>query len=79
MEAGLQISVPKLWKLKPRRINNQIIMDYVVKTFPSWMWDGINACRLYLQVLVFSDLTTLDGHWIPVSIYETRKKLRDSV
>ncbi len=43
------------------------------------MWEGINSCRIYSHVLVFSDLTPLDGCQIPLSIYEVRERLRDSV
>ena len=79
VEARIQLKIAKLWRPKQRRKNDQIIMDYVHHHFPTWMWEGINACRLYLQAITFSDLTSSDGLSIPVCIYEVEARLRDSI
>ncbi len=69
VRTGIQVQIPSLWKITLRRKNDQIIMEYVQKNLPSWMWSGINMCRLFLKALVFSDLTTSEGTEIPGYIY----------
>ena len=79
VEASIQVKIAKLWRPKQRRKHDKIIMDYVHHHFPTWMWDGINACRLYLQAITFSDLTSANGIRIPTCIYDVDARLRDSI
>ena len=45
-------------------------MEYVQAHLPEWMWGSINKCRLYLQAVVFSDLTDIHGQTIATAIYQ---------
>ena len=78
VDAGVKVSIPGLWRAKIRRKNDVILMDYVQKHLPDWMWKGINMCRLFLQAIVLSDLTTIDGTEIPSSVYNVETRVRNS-
>ena len=53
-------------------------MDIVLKRIPRWAWEGINRCRLFLQVNTVADIATVDGKYIPRQIREVTGKLRES-
>ena len=74
----LQIRVTKSWVPKPRRQQDQIIMDYVRRNLPEDYWQSINQCRLYLKALTFSDITTFDGMYVPNCVYEVKSEYRQS-
>ncbi len=79
VDAGIQVHMTNLWTATSRRENDQIVMDYVQHHFPSWMWGNINQCRLYLQVVVFSDLTHWDGQKIPNKCHMVEQPVRQSL
>ncbi len=78
VETNIQLKIDKQWVPKWRRINDQIIMDYVWKNMPRTYWQGINQCRVYLNAITFSDIATFDGTQIPDSIFQIKEPYRSS-
>ena len=78
MESGLQVKIEKIWSASQRRTDDIIIMDYVQKHIPRWMWIGINNCRLYLQAIALSDLTNIEGTHILPGNYQVTERQRTS-
>ena len=74
----IKIQVANAWSPIPRRENDEVIMDYVMRHLPQQMWQSINQCRLFLQALTFSDITTYDGAEIPIEIYNVQFPYRKS-
>ena len=62
--AGIKIKIANIWLPKKQREHDQKIMDYIRHNLPEWAWESINTCRLYIQAITFSDITTYDGKWI---------------
>ena len=78
VDINVQIQINKPWKPKIRRKNDQVIMDYVTRQLPKKSWSAINQCRLYLKAMVFSDITTFDGEYVPDSVYKVEAPYRSS-
>ena len=76
VDTNIQVEITGLWTPTAQRIDDKVIMDYVLHHTPSWMWEGINRCRLFLQSNTFADLTTLDGCRIPRKIYVVKGAIR---
>ena len=76
VKTTVKIKITKTWLPKPRRINDQVIMDYVQHKLPKEYWAAVNQCRLYLKAVTFSDLVTFDGTTIPDSIFQVRGEYR---
>ena len=55
-----------------------VIMDVVHHRIPSWVWGGINRCRLFLQANTITDLTTIDGQYVPVNIRKVVDRICES-
>ena len=53
-------------------------MDIVRKQTPGWTWAGINRCRIFLQATTITDITTIDGTYLPLKVREVQSKIRDS-
>ena len=74
---SLNVHFPTLWIPTISRINDHFIMDIfiTITTNPTTLF-RLNACRLALQVITLSDITTLDGTMVLPSIHtgqQTRK------
>ena len=78
VENGIQVDVGQLWTPTKQREKDQVIMDLATKHIPPWTWGGINRCRLFLRATTVTDLTTLDGTYIPDKIRTVRSRLRDN-
>ena len=76
VDTNIQVEITGLWTPTVQRTDDKIIMDYVIHHTPSWMWEGINRCRLYLKSNTLADLTTLDGCRIPRKIYAVKGAIR---
>ena len=76
VNTNIKIKVADKWYPKPRRENDRVIMDYVIKYIPEHHWKEINQCRLYLKAITFSDLTTMDGTAIPANVYGVTRETR---
>ena len=75
---NIKLKIEGLWTPRAQRKHDTIIMDYVVQNLPAWTWDPINTCRLYLQAITFSDITSFDGKWIQREIYQVMSPIRKS-
>ena len=75
---NIQLKLAKVWTPSPRREEDQVIMDYVIHHLPIKMWGAINQCRIFLQAIVFSDITTFDGSEVPQSVYQVKEAYRES-
>ena len=78
VETGITIQIHDIWKPTAQREGDKVIMTFVVHNLPEWMWRAINFCRLYLQAVTFSDITTFDGRVIPKEVYNVEKPYRQS-
>ena len=78
VEWDIQIKISGIWTPALQRNHDRIIMDLVLKNLPDWMWNSINLCRLYLQAVTISDITTFMGTTIPREVYEVRAPYRKS-
>ena len=59
VETGVQIKLSSGWIPTPQRVEDRIIMDLVLKYLPSWTWECINRCRLFLQATTVANLVLL--------------------
>ena len=66
------------WTPTTQRENDRVIMDMVRKQTPEWTWAGINRCRIFLKATTITDITTIDGTYIPIKVREVQSKIRDS-
>ena len=74
----IQVEVWNSWVPTIQSKEDSVIMDVVHHRIPSWAWTGINRCRLFLQANTITDLTTIDGLYIPVKIRNVVERIRDS-
>jgi hypothetical protein len=72
-ENNLAISTPKAYLPKPRRINDQLLMDIAHETCQSKQIQQINACRLYLKVETVSDISCATGTHLQTQIRNGQK------
>ncbi len=75
---NVQIKVARIWVPKPRRNQDTVIMDYVMRHLPQTMWKSINQCRIFLKAITFSNITSFNGAEIPQEIYQVKGKHRSS-
>ena len=75
---NIQIKIAEAWKPREQRENDEFIMEYVCKNLPSWTWEAINRCRLYLKAVTFTDIVTFDGKWVPKEIYQLERPQRQT-
>ena len=75
---NITIERSKSWVPQIQRENDRCIMEYVIHHLPSWMWAPINLCRLYLQAITITDITTFDGTTIPREVYIVKEPYRQS-
>lgn len=60
-----------------QRQKDQYLMDLVyTHDYPKKIISNINQCRLFLQVLTISDITTVDGKYIDLTCYEHKSATR---
>ena len=65
---GLQIKLRQNFVLVPQRINNRFLMDDITKTISSQLTlQRLNACRMYLQVTILSEITDIQGQQVTSS------------
>ena len=63
----ITIEFPSMWRPKLNRVNDASIMEEIVTKNPTLTTENlmdINACRLYLQVSMISEIVTADGKTI---------------
>ena len=75
-ENHIQVEVASGWLPSIQRKNDRVSMDIVYKQIPNRTWEGINRCRLYLQVTTVADIVSIDGKFIPKKIRRVKGKLR---
>jgi hypothetical protein len=58
----IKVEVEHLWTPRRVRQNDVLLMDEIMKyNLTSSQLCSINYCRIYLQVLLLSNITTADG------------------
>ncbi len=69
------------WVPKIIRVHDMMIMDFALQlNFMASQLHRLNTCRLYLQVLTISDITTADGrHILPTIMEGFRDETRISI
>ena len=78
VEHDVQVELSSGWVPSIQRHNDEVLMDIVLTQIPLWAWEGINRCRLFLQVNTIADIATVDGTYIPKKIRKVRGKIRDN-
>ena len=78
VENDIQVEVANIWGPSIQREDDRVIMDIVINTIPRWAWSGINRCRLFLGANTISDISSIDGRYIPRDAREVKKPLRPS-
>ena len=59
---SISLTITNPWTYIPPRSNDCFLMDILLPHIPSpSIHYALNACRLHLQILTLSDMTTLDG------------------
>jgi hypothetical protein len=72
--ANLTLEIEQLWLPKPSREGDAMIMDLATQFNLSVVQiKQLNNCRLYLQVLMLSDITEADGIHILPNMFKGRK------
>ena len=74
----ITIEISNYWVPQIQRENDKCIMEYVIHHLPRWMWASINLCRLYMQAITITDITTFDGTTIPKEVYLVKAPYRQS-
>ena len=65
---GLQIKLKQKFVHAPQRINDRFVMDDITKITSSRLTlQRLNACRMYLQVTLLSEIIDIQGHQITSS------------
>ncbi len=60
-----QITVKRAWKPAIQRLHDIMLMDFFVELkYSPHQLEALNRCRIYLQVLTLSDITSADGRQI---------------
>ena len=78
VETGVQVELSSGWIPTPQRVEDRITMDLVLKYLPSWTWECINRCRLFLQATTVADLVSVDGTYIPRGVHKLTGRLREN-
>ena len=78
VEHDIQVELTSGWLPSIQRNSDKVLMDIVHAQIPRWAWEGINRCRLFLQVNTITDIATVDGTYIPTKIRKVRGKIRDN-
>ena len=78
IDTGVQVELSTGWLPTIQRQEDRILMDLVYQLIPEWAWAGINRCRLFVQATTVTDITTLDGKYIPSIIRNVKKPLRST-
>ena len=78
VDSQIKVHVAESWVPTKRHENDVIIMDYVRKYLPEEYWEPINQCRIYMNAVTVSDLTTFEGTTIPASVYKVQGPYRPS-
>lgn len=74
------VKIEKHWTTSSSRTNDVFLIDEIIKyKFSPQQLKTINSCRLYLKVLLLSDITTANGRHILSTVHKgLRPKDRDS-
>ena len=78
VDAEIKVNISGGWTPTPQRENDRVIMDLAKKHTPEWTWDRINRCRLFLQATTTTDITSIEGRFIPMRVREVRNPLRQN-
>ena len=78
VDAEIKVNISGRWTPTPQRENDRVIMDLAKKHTPEWTWDRINRCRLFLQATTTTDITSIEGRFIPMRVREVRNPLRQN-
>ena len=78
MSTNITLYLHTAWTPRKQQEHDIILMDHARHQLPNWTWESINVCRLYLQAVALSDITSYDGVWISEKIYNAAEPLRQS-
>ena len=77
---NISLSITHHWSYTPPRVNDQFLMDILYPVIPSThVLYCINACRIYLQIITLSDLTSLDGTKLLPDILNSKQYRKSSI
>ena len=66
----ISVTFPSFWTPSPQRTNDHLIMDIFLSNIrDSKTLYMLNACRIFLNVLFISDITSLDGKFLLPNIH----------
>ncbi len=78
-QSGVQIEVENHWVPQLTHENDWMLMDKAIREgFTTQDLQGINMCRMYLQVFTLSDITTAKGDCLLPEISHDRHLQRSS-
>lgn len=78
VDTNIQVARWGGWTPTKQRKDDQVIMDIVLQQTPDWTWEGINRCRLFLNATTITDITNIEGNYIPTKVREVQYKLREN-
>jgi hypothetical protein len=75
-DANLEVEYMKKWTPTCSRVGDMFLMDYFLScNLKTNVLRILNRCRLYLQVLTLSDITSADGTYILPAVKNGEKNL----
>ena len=76
IEAGIQLRIHGLFKIRPTRENDMSIMECFLEHYNKKEMKMLNSCRLYLQASTVADIVSYDGKDIDISAWTVESPTR---
>ena len=71
---GADIVLKSQWQQQIQRENDSFLMDHITEECDKKLSQQLNRCRVFLQALIVSDITTSDGKQLDRNNLKRKKK-----